>query len=213
MNGNSTSHSTRVKSLGRLLVAAIAATAALGCSARGPARLAAEEPACAGADLTAAGDARVEAGRALLAAIAAVDHPSSSDAERLTKWFGIRTSGGGAAVRATLERARAFGPGATFRCAVNTNAQLGDVFAYVRPDQSFVVVLGAFFFRAPATGYDSRPGVIVHEMTHFVLAGATQDHVYGRAGALQLAATNPGEAQRNADNYEYFVEATAYDLN
>jgi hypothetical protein len=92
-------------------------------------------------------------------------------------------------------------------------AQLGDVFAYVRPDQSFVVVLGAFFFRAPATGYDSRPGVIVHEMTHFVLAGATQDHVYGRAGALQLAATNPGEAQRNADNYEYFVEATAYDLN
>lgn len=95
---------------------------------------------------------------------------------------------------------------------MNTNVQLGDVFAYVRPDQSFAIVLGAFFFRAPPSGYDSRPGVVVHEMTHFALAGATKDHAYGLEKAQQLAATDPAQAQRNADNYEYFVEATAYGL-
>jgi len=60
------------------------------------------------------------------------------------------------------------------------------------------------FFDAPATGLDSRYGILIHEMTH--LAGRTYDHIYGPRPAEQLSKTASLAAADNADNYEYFVE-------
>lgn len=66
------------------------------------------------------------------------------------------------------------------------------------------VTLCPLFFNARNEGADSRPGVIVHEMTH--LAAGTGDMAYGRTNALALARKEPDRAALNADNYEYFVE-------
>lgn len=66
------------------------------------------------------------------------------------------------------------------------------------------VMLCPMFFQARNEGADSRPGVILHEMTH--LAAGTGDMAYGRSAALALARKEPDRAALNADNYEYFVE-------
>jgi peptidyl-Lys metalloendopeptidase len=72
------------------------------------------------------------------------------------------------------------------------------------------VYLGLKFFEAPAsTGYDSRLGTLVHEITHLWITGntnRTSAEVYPKAECLILARTNPVGAQNNAQNYEYFVE-------
>ena len=66
------------------------------------------------------------------------------------------------------------------------------------------VTLCPMFFNARNEGADSRPGVIVHEVSH--LAAGTGDMAYGRNAALALARKEPDRAALNADNYEYFVE-------
>jgi len=83
------------------------------------------------------------------------------------------------------------------------------VFAYVYPtDASFTVYLcGQFWKASPSVAYDSQPGTLVHEFSHFRVLGGTQDYVYGTTGALNLAKTDPAKAVMNADNHEYFAES------
>lgn len=66
------------------------------------------------------------------------------------------------------------------------------------------VTLCPMFFNARNEGADSRPGIMVHEMSH--LAAGTGDMAYGRNAAMALARKEPDRAALNADNYEYFVE-------
>ncbi|KQV78178.1 hemopexin repeat-containing protein [Rhizobium sp. Root1220] len=79
-------------------------------------------------------------------------------------------------------------------------------FAYTYPG-SDTVYLCSLWFSAPATGIDSKFGTFVHEWSHAV--AGTDDVVYGQTAARNLAATNPNEAIRNADNHEYIVETLA----
>ena len=63
------------------------------------------------------------------------------------------------------------------------------------------------YFNAPATGYDSKFGTIIHELSH---AAADTDDVpgfYGTSACKRLARNKPGKAVTNADNYEYFAES------
>jgi peptidyl-Lys metalloendopeptidase len=172
----------------------------------------ADEPPCAGTDLSVAQASMVDAKKAIDASIAAIDNPSQSDLSNLATWLGVHSSSDSAIVRDKLVATRTYTDGAVFLCANSTDIGLGDIYAYVRPDNSFVIVLGIFFTQAPPTGFNSKLGTLVHEMSHFVLAGATKDIVYGIDGAKNLAATNPSAARQNADNYEYFVEATVFGL-
>lgn len=66
------------------------------------------------------------------------------------------------------------------------------------------ITLCPLFFNARNEGFDSRPGVILHEVSH--LAAGTLDIAYGRTAALALARKQPDRAAINADNLEYFVE-------
>jgi hypothetical protein len=77
------------------------------------------------------------------------------------------------------------------------------VFARAWPGQDTMSVCN-LFFRARNIGTDARFGVIIHEVSHLVIR--TGDHAYGPANARALAARDSHTAQRNADNYEYFVE-------
>jgi peptidyl-Lys metalloendopeptidase len=132
---------------------------------------------------------------------------------RLGIWFGAQQPHGITTVRQTLVASRAYADGATYLCAVKSDAKLGDYYAYVRPDNSFAITLGYFFFNALESGLSSKPGVLVHELSHFTLAGATEDpDIYGPDAAKSIALSNPETAKSSAENIEYFVESTAFGL-
>lgn len=61
------------------------------------------------------------------------------------------------------------------------------------------------FFRARSDGWDSRAGIVIHEVSH--AAARTRDVAYSIRGAAVLAKDDPASAANNADNYEYFVES------
>jgi peptidyl-Lys metalloendopeptidase len=84
------------------------------------------------------------------------------------------------------------------------------VYAYVYPTDSTytVYVCGAFWSASTNTCVaDSKPGTIVHEISHFSNVAGTKDNAYGQSACQNLARTNPAAATQNADNYEYFNEA------
>jgi peptidyl-Lys metalloendopeptidase len=82
----------------------------------------------------------------------------------------------------------------------------GGVYAYVYPNSPYDVYLCGAFWPAPATGTDSKPGVLIHEVSHFTVVAGTDDHAYGQVDAAALASGNPALAIANADNHEYFAE-------
>lgn len=81
-------------------------------------------------------------------------------------------------------------------------------YAYVYPTKPYKIYLGKAFWTAPLTGTDSKAGTIVHETSHFNAVAGTDDHVYGQAGARNLAKSSPADATDNADSHEYFAENT-----
>jgi peptidyl-Lys metalloendopeptidase len=83
-------------------------------------------------------------------------------------------------------------------------------YAYVYPTRPYEIFVCRAFWNAPLTGTDSKAGTLIHEMSHFNAVAGTDDHVYGQAGAKNLAITNPTAALDNADNHEYFAENTPF---
>ena len=57
---------------------------------------------------------------------------------------------------------------------------------------------------AAAAGFDSKLGILTHELSHAIVS--TDDIVYGQRACKLLAQNSPGEAINNADNFEYFIE-------
>ncbi|MBC7499341.1 MAG: type VI secretion system tip protein VgrG [Herminiimonas sp.] len=85
------------------------------------------------------------------------------------------------------------------------------IFAYVYPDdEKHQVYLDEHFWKAPATGRDSKAGVLTHEMSHFLDVGSTADGfpdaIYGVKNSRELAVANSANALRHADSFEYWVE-------
>jgi peptidyl-Lys metalloendopeptidase len=83
-------------------------------------------------------------------------------------------------------------------------------YAYVYPTQPYRIYVCNAFWSAPTSGTDSKGGTLVHEMSHFNVTAATDDHVYGQSAAKNLAITNPDQALDNADSHEYFGENTPH---
>lgn len=86
------------------------------------------------------------------------------------------------------------------------NAMNRDAYAYVYPNDDTKIYLGDPFWRAPATGKDSKAGTLVHEMSHYKSVSGTSDHAYGEQNCEDLAIADPEAAQDNADSFEYFME-------
>jgi peptidyl-Lys metalloendopeptidase len=85
-----------------------------------------------------------------------------------------------------------------------------NTYAYVIPVQKNKVHLCSLFWSAPTTGTNSKAGTLIHELSHFLSIAGTNDQVYGHTAAMNLANTNPNGAIQNADNHEFFAEATRY---
>lgn len=128
---------------------------------------------------------------------------ANNDAALFTRYFGRPAS----ARREQLLAANFGKIGGYLQHNIAYNKSTADEYAHVvvgTPDQ---IWLGPLFFSAPWSGIDSKPGVIVHEVSH--LAVPTDDIAYGEDAAMALAAAHPDQALDNADNYEYFAERSA----
>lgn len=65
------------------------------------------------------------------------------------------------------------------------------------------------FFHAQNDGFDSKPGILSHEMSHFVDIAETVDEVSGPMDAQRYARLNAQGALQNGDNFEYYLEDPA----
>ena len=79
-----------------------------------------------------------------------------------------------------------------------------DNYARVFPGLKRKIHLQKYFWSAPMSGFNSKPGTIVHELVHEALRAG--DFRYSTDLAEKLAANSPWLAIRNAENYEYFAE-------
>jgi len=76
-----------------------------------------------------------------------------------------------------------------------------DLSAYVFKGAPVEIFLCPPFWKNVA----AQPGTIIHELAHEA-NNQVIDHKYGFSNCLQLAASNPTHATRNADNYQFFAE-------
>jgi peptidyl-Lys metalloendopeptidase len=131
----------------------------------------------------------------------------NSGTPRYVEWFGVFTSSRYTTVTTHFTEIRdAFvDAGITFDCKCKQ-----PYYAYVYPDQPYVIHVCKYFWLAPLAGTDSRGGTLIHEMSHFTVVAGTDDFVYGQDGARNLADDNPDDAIMNADNHEYFAENTPF---
>jgi peptidyl-Lys metalloendopeptidase len=129
----------------------------------------------------------------------------SSGTQRYTEWFGVFSTARYGTVTnhfAAISDAMT-NAGIAFDCKCKQN-----YYAYVYPNRPYNIYLCKVFWTAPLAGTDSQAGTLIHEMSHFDVVAATDDVVYGQAGARNLADTDPDLAVTNADNHEYFAENT-----
>ena len=131
----------------------------------------------------------------------------NSGTSRYTTWFGAFTTGRFNTVKNhfTAIRDAFFNKGVTYDCGCKQN-----YYAYVYSNQPYKIFLCKVFWQAPMTGTDSKAGTLIHEMSHFDVVAGTDDFVYGQAGAMNLAISNPDNAIMNADSHEYFAENTPF---
>ncbi|CAE6500415.1 unnamed protein product [Rhizoctonia solani] len=126
----------------------------------------------------------------------------STSTDRYTQWFGTFDSTRFSTVKSHFTNIGTDATSSTYDCGCTQSA----VYAYVYQDTPGYVYLCDAFWSASNTGTDSRAGTLVHEQSHFVVNGGTDDLVYGSISAHSLASSNPDQAIGNADNHEYFVE-------
>jgi peptidyl-Lys metalloendopeptidase len=128
-----------------------------------------------------------------------------SGTPRYTTWFGAYSSSGwGTATSHFTAIKDAFdAKPVTVDCKCKKS-----YYAYVYPNQPYIIYVCNAFWSAPMTGTDSKGGTLIHEMSHFTVVAGTDDHVYGQSGAKSLAISDPASALDNADSHEYFAENT-----
>jgi peptidyl-Lys metalloendopeptidase len=147
--------------------------------------------------------AAVQAGRAMTVDAQAYLASNQPGGARYSTWFGAADAGRASLVTTHFNAIRDAFDNRPLKIDCGCNAAY---FAYVYPAQPYTVYVCRAFWSAPLTGTDSRGGTLVHELSHFDVVAATDDHVYGQEGAANLARTDPARAVNNADSHEYFGE-------
>lgn len=126
---------------------------------------------------------------------------------RYKKWFGTYTSSRFSTAKSHFNN---------IKSALDTKPIVVDCsckqsyYAYVYPTQPYKIYVCNAFWSAPMSGTDSKGGTLVHELSHFNVVAATDDHAYGQSAASSLATSNPTRALDNADNHEYFAENSPF---
>jgi peptidyl-Lys metalloendopeptidase len=123
-------------------------------------------------------------------------------------WFGTYTSSRWNEIQTDFTRihARLSTNGFNIDC---TCKQPG-TYAFVYPsDPTHTIHLCPVFWQASSNPYtyNSQPGTLTHEMSHFNDVAGTGDYQYGVPPCLELASDSPNVAVNNADSHEFFQES------
>ena len=97
-------------------------------------------------------------------------------------------------------------------CGCTAQAETNKVRAYAIVKEPYKVFLCTGFFSLhtdPKKGFETRGGVMLHEVSHFGIVNDNVDYQYGVSPARALAAANPDKAIRTANNHQFFAEAVA----
>jgi peptidyl-Lys metalloendopeptidase len=125
----------------------------------------------------------------------------NTGSSRYRKWFGAPSSSRNARVTSVHNSIVNFQNGTVpFTC--NCSVCPGAVACTLGPLGRRIALCPAFFSGRGVNGYGGRAGVIHHELSHWA---GTVDVTYGPANSQRLAASNPNNAVRNADNYHTFA--------
>jgi peptidyl-Lys metalloendopeptidase len=124
---------------------------------------------------------------------------------RYTTWFGAYTSSRYSTARThyTAIRSAIETKNITVDCGCTDSS-----FAYVYPNQPYIIHVCSAFKSAPISGTDSKAGTLIHELSHFNVVASTDDRAYGQSACMSLAKSSPSNALDNADSHEYFAENT-----
>lgn len=135
-------------------------------------------------------------------AIACVGANSGARCSRYATWYGAFTQARWDRVNRCWANIRNTFPNANFACCVGCGANCGtNLYAFVYPtDRTMTQYLCGLFFSI----VNERAETMTHEQSHFNVACASDDWVYGTSGAQNLARTNPDRATTNADNHCFF---------
>jgi hypothetical protein len=121
---------------------------------------------------------------------------------RYKEWFGVYSAARFNRVKAVYTKIRDRTRLVTFTYDLTGAGCKSGWFAYTHKRDTRIWFCGGFW-AAPATGTDSKAGTMVHEHSHS--DADTDDLTYGQTKARALAASQPDQAVRNADNYEYYA--------
>lgn len=168
---------------------------------------------------TAVVQAAISEAKTIAAQASSAIPPINSDVgAKFKRWFGGPEGDSDETVKAIYDEIASLLEFNIFWCANRTNIGKEDTVAFVLRDSSReVFIMGAFFFDAPTSGFDSQAGSLVHEASHQSTQAEVLDRDvtgdgdpdYGTENAEQLARTRPEDARRTGDNLEYFAEDIA----
>jgi len=180
---------------------------------------------CIAGDLQVAKTAQAGARGTLQAAVNFIQGSDAKTKALLVRWFGASDNATVTSVSSVFVRSNQWLNSVDFYCLYQNDGShtsniptpagivrvdySGELFAYVNPTDLGKVNLGLAFFKAPSTGYDSKLGTLVHEMTHYWITGSTNSSFgdeYDKTKCLDMAKSDPAKARKNAQNYEYFIE-------
>ena len=178
-----------------------------------------EHPATASS--TAVVEAAVAQAKSLAAQASAAIPPLNSDVgAKFKRWFGGPEGNSDDTVKAIYDEVAAMLDINTFWCANRTNIGKEDTVAFVLRDSSReMFIMGAFFFDAPTSGFNSQAGSLVHEASHQstqadVIDSDVTGDVRARLRHRQCKATSPHATRGCPPDWrrrsEYFAEDVAY---
>lgn len=179
---------------------------------------------CIDQELAVAKSAAEEARKAIDTIIRFSNSGDAKTLNTMERWFGSGDDVTKAKIVETLSKVSAFVGSFDYRCIYSNDGSfvttviaketgksvrvdtIGSTHAYVYPSGVFTVYLLRKFFESGDSGENSKIGTIIHEGSHFIITGNTDDFAYGTGEALSLAKRSSADAVQNADNYQYFVE-------
>lgn len=153
--------------------------------------------------------------RKTVAALQAKD-PQAIDMAKI--WLGVTDSNASGKLVERLLKMSVVTGGVTYRCSNQSTKENHGLFASILPSGKVGMLLGPSFWKSGDSGFDSKAGVMIHEISHLSIAGGTntippyEEEIYGKELVIKLAKTLPIKAQNNAESIQLFVEAYYYGL-
>jgi len=138
----------------------------------------------------------------------AENYMASSCTSEYVTWFGTYSSSNWNTIKSDFTNIN--NKLASNNFGIDCTCNQPGTYAYVYPsDPSHTIFLCPVFWSASSNKYtyNSQPGTLTHEMSHFNDIAGTEDYQYGVTGCMNLAKSNPSRAVNNADSHEYFQES------